>query len=196
MYYPMQFFESNKNTIHYVQECRETCSPSAKMTQYLHFSQTEFRLILSTLPFLSWSAWDVFQVLADYIQWVLFSCCILLMTFRETPGSGNVAWWKNNAGIREGRHWVSWQLCSPPSLLFLFCLYNGYKIWAGSMMSIHPLSIIDMINNLNLLTPSVSPHISGNFIHQRHLKCLSNLSDVWSTETPLLEIYATNILSN
>lgn len=136
------------------------------------------------------------QVLADYIQWVLFSCCILWMTFRETPGSGNIAWWKNNAGIREGRHWVSWQFCSPPSLLFLFCLYNGYKIWAGSMMSIHPLSIIDMINNLNLLTPSVSPHISGNFIHQRHLKCLSNLSDVWSTETPLLEIYATNILSN
>lgn len=63
-------------------------------------------------------------------------------------------------------------------------------------MSMHPLSIIDMMNNLNPLTPSVSPHISGNFIHQLLLKCLSNLSDVWSTETPLLEIYATNILSN
>lgn len=63
-------------------------------------------------------------------------------------------------------------------------------------MSVHPLSIIDMMNNLNLPTPSVSPRISRNFIHQPRLKCLSNLSDVWNPDTPLLEIRATNILSN
>lgn len=63
-------------------------------------------------------------------------------------------------------------------------------------MSVHLLSIIDMMNNLNLPTPPVSPHIPRNFIHQPHLKCLSNLSDVWNPDTPLLEIRATNILSN
>lgn len=63
-------------------------------------------------------------------------------------------------------------------------------------MSVHLLSIIDMMNKLNLPTPPVSPHISRNFIHQPHLKCLSNFSDVWNPDTPLLEIRATNILSN
>ena len=53
-----------------------------------------------------------------------------------------------------------------------------------------------MMNNLNLPTPSVSPCISRNFIHQARLKCLSNLNDVWNPDTPLLEIRATNILSN
>lgn len=203
------------------------------MTQYLCIWQTNCRLRLSNLLFLSWSVWDIFhrmswvgrmwegihkdhwsqflvlhrktpritpcamfQVLADCIQRILFSCYILWMTLEKTPGNANIMWWQQNARIKEGRSWISWQFCSSPSLLFLFCLYNGHKIWAGSMMSMHPLSIIDMMNNLNLLTLSVSSHISGNFIHQPHLKCLSNLSDVWSTETPLLEIYATNILSN
>lgn len=169
--------------------------PAVPQQKWHSICISEFRLILFNLPFLSWSAWDTFQILADDIQRVLFSCYRLWMTFKETPGSANIVWCKNNAGIKGGRSSISWQFCSPPSLLFLFCLYNGYKIWSGSMMSMHPLSIIDMMNNLSLLTP-ISPYISGNFIHQPHLKCLSNLSDVWSTETPLLEIYATNILSN